>query len=394
MAVFSFLTWKFFTKGQKGFLSFMSSISIIGVAIGVASLIIVVSVMAGFSKELERKILSGNPHIIIETGDVIENYSKLVKEIRTKAYVKRVAPMVSSQVFLQNGNTILTVLMRGIPNDKNAIMDFASFVRTGEFDLSGNGALIGEQMLKDYGYAIGDKITLLSPITSEPYTFEVRGIFKTGLYDYDASVVIVDINKASEMLIMPNSANMIAVDLTNPHKAEDAKSELLKTLSKEYPFLHIRTWIETNKNLFAALKLERLVMFLILTLIVIVASFNIASSLMVLVTEKTREIGILKALGVKDRTIYVVFLSVGLLIGVIGAFIGSVFAVIACVLMDKYKLVSLPPQIYYIDHLPVYLSWHTVIIVFGVAVLINLVSALYPARRASRLSAIEAIRYE
>ncbi len=394
MNAFWFLTYRFFTRGHKGFLSFMTVVSMLGVAIGTASLITVISVMDGFSRELEKKILSGNPHIVIETGDVIENYSDILKKLGNIKQIKVSSAMVTSQVFLEKGNTILTVLMRGLPSKGDVVMGFRSYIRQGGFNIGDGKCIIGERMSKDYGYIIGDKLTLLSPVTGAPYTFRVSGIFKTGLYDYDSSVVIVGIEQAGEMLMMKGSANMIAVDLLNPYEAQDVASRIKGLLSKDYPFIRVRTWIETNKNLFAALKLEQIVMFLILTLIVIVASFNIASSLMVLVTDKTREIGILKALGLGKEVIYLVFLSIGTLIGVIGSVLGGLLGTGLCILIGKYKLISLPPQIYYIDHLPVDLSFSVVFIVFSVAVLISIVSALYPAARASRLSAIEAIRYE
>ncbi len=384
-----FLAWRMFRRARGGFISFMSFVSVLGIVVGVSALIVVMAVMNGFDSELRDKIVSNNPHILVYADEVIDVDPSLLKQLKVEG-VKSVVPLVYSQVFIRRGNRLITAMLRGVPDsDMELVLSRAQV--SGKFP-KGEGVLVGKELAKGLGLIPGDKVKVLSPITSQPYELEVTGTFDTGMYEYDSQMMYADIDAVRDLLLLGNSANSIALYLEDPEDAGEVKRDLRDVLKAHN--LSAITWMESNRSLFSALKLEKAVMFLILLLIVLVASFTIVSSLVVWVATRTREIGVLKALGLTDREVYLIFLLIGLFIGLLGALIGGIIGVCLAVGIERFHLIPLPADVYYISYLPARLSWRDSLIVLLSAIGITVASAVYPAHSASRIVPARALRYE
>ncbi len=388
MGYINFLSLRFFLRARGGFLSFMSVVSILGIVIGVAALITVMAVMNGFDIELRNKIIQNNPHILITSETVFSVDKPLLKSLSIEG-VKSVVPFAYLQGFVRVKNKILPCFIRGIGPSGRVFLpeDFAGRLPKGD------GVLIGRDMAKQFGLGPGDKLTLLSPVTGMDYQAKVAGIFETGLYQYDSQTILASLKLVRNLLFLgDNEVNAVGIFLYNPMQAGDIKARLFDVL-KDRRFSAL-TWIESNKSLFSALKLEKYVMFLILLLIVIVAAFNIVSSLVVLVATRTKEIAVLKALGLTNQEIYRLFLNIGILIGVVGAFFGGIIGVVLSLAIEHWHIIKLPADVYYIDYLPARLEVADALLVIGSAVIIAVFSALYPSSQAARLEPARALRYE
>ncbi len=384
-----FLAWRMFRRARGGFISFMSFVSILGIVVGVSALIVVMAVMNGFDSELRDKIVSNNPHILVYSDRVIDVKPSLLKELRVKG-VKAVVPLVYSQVFIRRGNRLITAMLRGVPGPYMGLV-LSRARLNGKFPEK-EGVLLGRELAKDLGLVPGDEVKVLSPITSQPYELKITGTFDTGMYEYDSQMMYADIDTVRDMLLLGKSANSIALYLEDPEEAGEVKQALRDVLKAHN--LSAITWMESNRSLFSALKLEKLVMFLILLLIVLVASFTVVSSLVVWVATRTREIGVLKALGLTDGEVYRIFLLIGLFIGVLGAFVGGMIGVSLAIGIERFHLIPLPADVYYISYLPARLSWRDSLVVLLSAIGITVASAVYPAHSASRIVPARALRYE
>jgi lipoprotein-releasing system permease protein len=256
--------------------------------------------------------------------------------------------------------------------------------------LKDKSVIVGKELALYLGLEPGKSITVYSAGAKE-HKLTVAGVFKSGMYDYDLNLVLTNVKTAQELLAIGDQYTAVAVKLDNLYLANQVRDTLSKELGLEYT---LRTWAEANQNFFAALQLEKLTMFIILTLIVLVAAFNIASTLVVTVVEKTRDIGILKALGMTSRAIRTIFIYQGLFIGILGTALGVFGGVGLCLLLKKYQFVKLPQDIYYVDRLPVALSWSDIGVIVGAALAITLIATVYPAGKAASLKPVEALRYE
>ncbi len=384
-----FMAWRLFSRSRGGFLSFMSAVSILGIIVGVAVLIVVIAVMNGFDKELRDKIVANNPHILVYGDDLIELDDKLLTELETSG-VERVVPMAYSQVFLRIGDRIQPIFLRGVSRKDIEFLLKGDKI-LGNFPKEGE-VVIGKELAQIFSLWVGDEIEVVSPIASQSRRFKVAGVFESGMYEYDSSLVYGNLGDVQDLLFMPDKVNSIGIYLYDPEEAGKVKEKL-------YPLLHAEglraiTWMESNRSLFSALKLEKLVMFLILLLIVLVASFNVISSLVVLVATRTREIGLLKALGFTDGQVYWIFLLIGLIIGLIGAGVGGLLGVGIALAIEKWHIISLPPDVYYIDYLPARVGWIDTLWILISAVLLAVFSSLYPAQKARAIVPALALRYE
>src|SRR3989339_43176 len=392
MKIIFWIAWRYlWTKRKERFVSLISVISILGVAIGVAALIVVLAVMSGFDKDLKEKIIGNYSHIVIEAPFPISDYTSIIQDINKLEHISASAPFIQNQAFLEAPQQNRGILVRGIDlNLESRVTDIERYLgqKTRDFN---KGVFIGKELSGILGLDTGDELTLINPEGGR-ISAKISGLFNSGMYDYDTNIIYMDLAQAQDFFGFSNSVSGISVKVDKLFLADALKAEIQKTIGPAY---NLKTWIERNKNFFAALKLEKITMFIILTLIILVAAFNIISTLVVMVTEKTKDIGILKAVGMTNAKIRAIFTLEGLFIGLFGCILGSGIGITLSLLLKKYQFVKLPPDIYYLDRLPVSLVfWPDVGMVILAAFLISLVSTIYPARKAGQLNPIEALRYE
>ncbi len=396
------------SKRKERFISLITVIAVGGIAVGVIALIVVTSVMKGFQHNLKEKILGMNAHILVQnlSDGVIASYRSAQKRIGKVEGVKAVAPFIYGQVIVASRKKIIGVGVKGvIPADEKRASKLERFMTDGSLELlqqaeehNVRGAVIGNELAASLGLHQGSRFSLILPsgrltpagMIPRLKKFTVVGIFKSGMYEYDSSLLFIHLHQAQRFFRLGTGINGFAVTTTNM----DTIQETARTITKElgFPFV-ARDWISLNKNLFSALKLERIAMFIILILIVIVAAFNIISTLLMTTMEKQASIAILKAMGATQRQIMRIFMLDGFAIGLIGTTIGGVFGVGICILLEQYHFISLPMDVYQIDTLPVILEWGNVGIILFSALLISLLSTLYPSWSASRLEPVDALRY-
>lgn len=383
------------TKRKEKFISLISIISILGVAIGVMALIVVIAVMTGFDNELRNKIVGSNSHITITNYRGIEykEYELIAKKISSNKHIIGVSPNVQGQVLTKEGQRFFAVAIRGIQPEKEIkATKLKEYIKQGKLeDLKQDTVIIGKELAAYLGVGLNDLLRGYSPSGKE-YSLKIVGIFNSGMFDYDLNLIFTDLKTSQSILGMENKISSIAVKLDNLYLADKISKELLGVLGYEYVY---KTWTEANQNFFAALKLEKITMFVILTLIILVASFNIISTLIVMVVEKTKDIGILKTIGMDAKSVRNIFTLGGLIIGTVGTLLGFAGGIGLCLLLKKYQFVKLPQDIYYIDKIPVSIEiWPDMALIVLAAMVITLTSTIYPAIKASQLKPVEALRYE
>ena len=390
------ISWRYLvTKRKEKFISLISIISIMGVAIGVAALIIVIAVMTGFDKDLRDKIVGNYSHITIASYRGMDNneYNNIIKKITGHPHIKGMSPYVQGQVLIKEANRFFALTLKGIdPYTEPQVTRINKYLTQGNIESLGeNSVIIGKELALYLGLNMDSNLVIYSPL-SKLYNLRVVGIFNSGMYDYDMNLIFTHLKNAQEILGLNNQVSAIAIKLDNLYLADKVKEDLSRALGFDYS---LKTWMEANQNFFAALKLEKLTMFIILTLIILVASFNIASTLIVMVVEKTKDIGILKAIGMNAGGIRKIFTYEGLLIGTLGTFLGALGGIVLCHLLKKYQFIKLPQDIYYIDRLPVSIElWPDIVLIILAAIVITLISTIYPATKAAGLRPVEALRYE
>lgn len=396
MGVEFFISWRYlFTRRKEKFIGLISLISIAGVAIGVAALIVVLAVMSGFDRDLRQKIVGNYSHITVSGWQGIDagGFDNLAGRIKANPHVEAVSPYVQGQVLLKEGEKFFAVGLKGIePSSEIKVSRIKEYIRSGDIKkLDQDGIVVGTELAAYLDLRLGSELMLYSPL-GQKHTLRVCGIFTSGMYDYDLNLVFTHLSSAQKILGLDNRLSAVAVKLDNLYLADKVKSELKQAIGFEYI---LKTWMEANKSFFAALKLEKLTMFIILTLIILVASFNIISTLIVMVVEKTKDIGILRALGMSSAGIRKVWTYQGLIIGILGIVFGALGGAALCFLLKKYQFIKLPQDIYYIDRLPVSLAlWPDIVLIVASAMVIVLVSTVYPAKKAAGLAPVEALRYE
>jgi lipoprotein-releasing system permease protein len=394
-------------KRQTGFISLITYISIGGVTIGVAALIIVLSVMNGFETQVRDRIIGADAHIRIDTfhNEGIEDWRGLIAKIRDIPHIIGISPYIMEKGMIRCGKETEGVIIRGIdPTTVGEVSDLPKNIVYGSLDLgvpdSGGlpGIVVGKYLADRLIAVRGDTILLFSAAgftstLSQPLVkvFRLSGIFETGLYEFDDAFAYVSIESAQKLFLMDHKVNGVEIKLDDLWAAPDVKHVLEATLG--YPY-YIRTWMEMRRNLFSWMKVEKWVWFILLSLIIMVAAFNIISTLIMVVLEKKKEIGILKSMGATSKAISRIFTIQGLIVGVVGAALGTIIGWLVCYIQIKYKVFTLPADIYFLDWLPVQMQLMDFVAIDVVAVLLSFLAAVYPARKASKLDPVEAIRYE
>lgn len=403
-------------RGRTRFLSLITVISIGGVALGVAALVTVIAVMTGLQDKLQQMILGSTPHVyVFEAGRAfrLDGWREVLLEVRETPGVTAAAPFVMTEVLvIRPGASVdyaqpgqLNGITVGVSDEPMTVVE--EQIRSGELvlgpTLSGlPGVLIGSGLANRLTVLPGDTVVLaavenlqfgsfgeIMPTTRQ---FEVTGAFRTGMYEYDNNSLYVELEPAQDLLSFPDSTvSGVAANTGDAWAVGGVQDALYKTLGPRY---FIQNWRQLNASLFSALKLEKIAMQVILFLIVIVAAFNIISTLIMVVTDKTREIGILKSMGMTDGAVLRVFLLQGFAIGLIGTVLGAIGGVTLVTLIDRYQFISLPGDVYFLDTLPVALDPLDFSLIIVISLLIALIATIHPARQASRLQPVDAIRHE
>lgn len=396
-----FIALRYLRSRKKG-TSFGTLISISGVSLGVMALIVVISVISGFHEDLQKKILGTQAHaVVLSYSGGIKNYKNLIDLLSKKDDIQASSPFVMGQVLISSGKRSHGVYLRGIipEYDKKTTEVYKHIKYRYENYTEFPWIVIGKELANQLGVLPGDTIMVISPmgtigplgIIPKVKKFIITGIFEIGMFEYDANLAIAELKTIQDFFEYGDAVTGIQLKLKNIYRANIVSQTLTKELGDGY---YVKDWMQMNRNLFSALKLEKFAMFVILTLIVLVASFNIISMLMVNVTEKQRDIAILKSMGATDHLIKFIFLSQGLIIGIIGTTIGLLSGLILCEIIKSYDIVKLPADVYYLSKLPVKVKILDVFLISASALIISIISTIYPAHRASKINPVEILRYE
>lgn len=396
-------------KRKQGFISLITIISVAGVAVGVMALIVVLAVMAGFTSELRNKILGVNSHVVVQRmGGVIYDYPALEDTIDKMKGVRSVTPYIYAQTMVTTGSGGTGIVVRGIdPESAPQVLSVGNQLVRGDLDKlnppedgssTPPGIIIGKHLARQLVVGLGDRVRLLSPsgpltpmgVIPKIKTCEVVGIFDTGMYEYDSSLAYVAIPVAQQFLGIGDGVHGLEIKLDDIYQAHAIATRIEKELGGTYI---AKDWMTMNQNLFSALKLEKTAMFIILTLIVLVAAFNIVSTLIMVVMEKTKDIAILKSMGATSRNIMRIFVYEGLIIGITGTVLGVIGGLGLCKILSKYQFIKLPSDVYPMSTLPVKVLPLDVTVIAVAAVLITFLATLYPSWQASRVQPAEALRY-
>jgi lipoprotein-releasing system permease protein len=409
-----------YLRPKRTFVSVITVISVLGVALGVAVLIIVISVMSGFGKQMRDAVLGFNAHLMVyEKQSPLSDYHDVAQIIMSNRNVKAVTPVVLGQVLLEtqskaNGSLTFAPTLRGIdPLTESNVTTLPSSIVEGEFNVGGRGLLIGAKLADNLEVKVGDRLSIYSPAELKrmkdtrnkpnqeviaPDEYTVRGIFQVGYYEYDSTMVITSLANAQDMYELGDDVHDLMVMLHDPLKATEVQPQLERALGPRYKVL---TWLDMNPIL-AAVIVEKKVMLYILFFIVLVAAFGITCTTITFVVMKTREIGVMKALGASSRQVLWVFLGQSLIVSVLGILSGLVFGLVAVhyrnEFLDFMRNITGAPlmsaEVYQLSQLPAQIIPGDIAIICGGSLLICLLAAAFPARYASKLNPVEALRYE
>jgi lipoprotein-releasing system permease protein len=401
-------------KRKQAFISVISAFSVLGVMLGVMTLIIVLGVMNGFEKDLKEKILGTVSHLVVmsHSSRALTGWHDVMDRLKQFDGIEATTPYVYGQAMLSTRGKVRGVVVRGIDvQTAGNVISLHNYLKDDAGRLTGSmadlgkansgppGIIVGKELATMNSLNSGDVVQLISPqgkrtpIGAIPrvQNFTIVGIFKSGMYEFDANLVYMALDQAQQFFEMGDGVTGIEVALLDIYRAPKIGERIVKSLGVSY---WTRTWQDMYRNLFSALKLEKIAMFIILTFIVLVAAFNIVISLIMLVMEKSRDIAILKALGATSDMVMRIFVIQGMVVGLVGTFLGALAGIGGGALLSRYKIIELPQDIYTISTLPVAIKETDVLIICAVALTICFLATVYPSLRAARLEPVEALRYE
>ena len=406
-------------KRKSTFISIITFISTAGVMLGVMALIIVLAVMTGFEEDLKEKILGTNAHVVVvRNGAPMEEYQHVMEKLKGFKGVTAATPFIYNQVMLSSGKNVSGVVLRGIDvSTDRLVTGLSKSVVEGSLDRlepkmeeGGDalpGLLLGKELAKHLNLFVGDKVNVISPMGNitplgmmpKMKPFKVAGIFNTGMFEYDSTLAYVSIGQAQSFFDLGDTVTGVQLKVEDVYHTGELARSINRTLGTDF---YARDWMQMNRNILFALKTEKVVMFIILTLIVLVAAFGIASTLFMVVMEKNRDIAILKSMGATGGSIMKIFVLEGLVIGVIGTALGVVSGLLIALNLEPIIAVIqkitgqnfFSKDIYYLDRFPSLVVPSDVVLISVTAVLISFVATLYPAWQASRMLPAEALRYE
>lgn len=397
-----------FSRQKQTFIYIISLMSIAGVALGVGALVIVLGVYNGMTTDIREKILGANAHGIVMSSipAALDDHEELLEKVRQSPGVTGATPFLYTEVMLSSPHGVKGLVLRGIdPKSAPDVLQILSHLVEGsalslETQTDPPGLIIGQELAKRLGLGLYSRVNLLTASGQKTTTgfsprirpFMVVGVFKTGMYEYDSSLGFVSLGAAQDVLGLP-AGRITGIELTvsDVYKADSIADKLTKELGSPY---YVRHWMEMNANLFAALQLEKVGMFILLTMVVLIGSFSIVTTLIMMVMEKTRDIAILMSMGATRGMIRRIFMLQGTIIGAIGTAFGYVLGISLALLLKRYQFIKLPQGVYTLDHLPVILTWSDCLIVGGAAMLLCFLATIYPARQAASLEPADALRYE
>jgi len=402
-------------KRREAFISLITGFATVGLIIGVMTLNVVLAVFTGFEEDLRDRILGFNPHVIVLSfSGTLADPAEVSARLREVPGIVATAPVVYGQVMLSAPDGVTGAFVRGLAPESAAVLDVPRFLTAGRLDElqrpqrlpTASGAttelpaiIVGAELARRVGVGVGDAVNVISPIATSTAVgmvprigrFVVVGLFDSGMAEHDSSLVYMDLASAQHFFGMGSTVTGIEVRLADLYAARSAAATIARHLG--FPFV-VRDWMDLNRNLFGALRVGKTVYFIVILLIVLVAAFNIVSTLILVVMEKRKDIAILKSMGATRAGVGRIFVSKGLIIGIVGTVVGNLLALGACYLIRQYRFIELPRDVYGMDRLQVKVYPEYFVVVTAVALLVCLLSTLYPAWRASRLSPVDIIRYE
>ena len=409
-------------KSQK-FIALNTWISIGGVALGVMALIVVIAVMTGFGKDLRDKILGTNSHVVVTNINRVgmTGYGEIIEKIKSIDGVEAASPFIMNQVMLTFGDGVSGVVVRGVdPKIEAEVSDLGKYIIQGELSFldeavsrqnsrarARSGIILGKELARKMGVVPEDVVSVISPtsrmtpvgLIPKMKLFRVVGIFESGMYEYDSNLSFISLTSAQKFFSMKGKVTGIEIRVKDIDKANVVAGSIQETLG--FPYF-ARDWMRMNRNLFSALRMEKIVMFVILILIILVAAFNIVSTLFMVVMEKTKEIAILKSMGATSKSIMKIFTLQGLIIGLTGTFLGCIggFTIVPNIneivgmIESLFGVTAFPSDIYYLDKLPSEIQYMDSVLIVVFSIVICFLASLYPAWRAAKLNPVDGLRYE
>lgn len=399
-----FVALRYLTRRKGLFAIITTLIGVAGVSVGVAALITTLSVMNGFQSDIKEKVIGAQSHILVFGRMAADTYPQYIKKIEQIPLVEAAAPHIYGQAILSYDGQSVGLVVRGLdPEKEKKINNLNDSLTEGSFtpdwDEDAPAPLVlGTELAYSLGAQVGDDVVLISPqsistsagMFPKMKKFRVSGLLRTGYYEFDNTIAYTTLPHASDFLGLKGGVTGVAVKLHNLNQADQAAEQIRQAIGYGYA---VRTFAQLNSTLYAALKLEKAVMFIILFLIIIVASLNIAGNLILLGTEKLRDIGLMRAMGASPKMIRKVFMWEAMAIATLGIFLGIALACLLCWIIATFNIVELPGDIYYLTKVPVRMEWTDILAVVGGSYLICFFAGLYPAAKASRVNPTDAIRY-